>query len=587
MARPKKQAFNPDDYEYEELPRPALTLDEDPDTEEEIANSPRTSYNGNPNLKPVGFQMEFTQAQIQEIVKCQADPIYFIETYIHIVTLDEGLVPFKPYQCQKKFIRMILDERKVIVKMGRQLGKTTCAAAAIVWYTLFHEAKTVSILAHKSAGAREVLERYQIMYESLPIWLQQGVKTWNKGNIELENGCKIFTAATTVSATRGKSVNWLYIDEAAMVPNNVAEQFFTSVYPTISSGKTTKILITSTPMGYNHYWKFWNEAEQGKNGFIPLYIPYWEIPGRDEAWAEEQRQALGDLKFAQEVLTDFLGSSKTLIAARTLATLSPKTPELTKMGMMIYQRPTQKRTYMIIVDVSEGTGGDYSAFSVVDVSQTPYEVVATYRDNRISPQLYPNVILKAAREYNNAFVLVEFNSVGGQVLQCLHEDLEYDNLLYTAVEKDRTYLSAGYGGGSRLGVKTSKAIKKQGCLAMKNMVEEQQLLVFDSETISEFSTFIERNGTFKADDGAHDDLTMTLVLFGWASTQTLFKDLTDTNIREKMYAEQMKQVEDETIPFALVDNGIDNQEAGEVVDGDLWISNFVWNDDYGRWMGYY
>jgi hypothetical protein len=579
----KKHKTNTPIYEYEELPRPPISLEEDEQEEEEINNTPRSSYNGNPNLKPIGFEMQFTQEQIQEIVKCQHDPIYFLETYGYIVSLDEGLIPFKPYECQKNFIRLILNERKVIVRMGRQLGKTTCAAAAILWYTLFNENKTVSILAHKSSGAREVLERYQIMFEALPLWLQQGVKVWNKGNLELENGCKVFTAATTVSATRGKSVNWLYLDEAAMVPNNIAEAFFTSVYPTISSGKTTKILITSTPLGYNHYWKLWNEAEQAKNGFIPLFIHYSEIPGRDEAWAEDQRRALGDLKFAQEVLCEFLGSSKTLINAQTLARLSAKAPVIDTMGLNVYTNPKKDHIYIVVVDVSEGVGGDFSAFSIVDVTEAPYEVVAKYRDNTISPQLYPNVIVKAAKMYNNGYVLVEMNDVGGQVAQSVHEDLEYDNLLYTAQSDGRTFLSAGYGGGTRMGVKTSKTVKKQGCLALKNMLEENQLLVFDADIISEFSTFIERQNTFKADEGYHDDLAMTLVLFGWATTQTLFKDLTNSNIRDRMYSEKMRAIEEEMPGAPDYDDGINNPHDREVIGGDLWLSKFAVEDPDLPW----
>jgi len=248
-------------------------------------NNKPTSYNGNPNLKQIGTVISYTKEQVNEIIKCSQDPIYFIESYCQIVSLDRGLIPFKLYDCQKEKVHTILNNRKVILMEGRQQGKTITSAACILWYTLFQENKTVAILANKSSAAREVLSRYELMYEMLPIWMQQGVKTFNKGDIELENGSKVFTAATSTSGIRGKSVNWLYIDEAAIIPNNVAEEFFTSVYPTISAGTTTKILLTSTPLGYNHFWKFWNEAEQGLNGFVPMFIPYNRIPGRDEKWA--------------------------------------------------------------------------------------------------------------------------------------------------------------------------------------------------------------------------------------------------------------------------------------------------------------
>ena len=236
-----------------------------------------TSYHGNPNLKPVGYQHDFTKKQLEEFVKCAKDPIYFIENYCQIVTLDAGLQPFKLYECQKRKVDFIMNNRKTILMEGRQQGKTV-TAACILHYTIFQDNKMVAIMANKTAANREVLNRYQIMYENLPIWMQQGVKTWNKGDVDLENGSRVFTSATTTSGIRGKSVNWLYIDEAAIIPNNIADEFFASVYPTISAGETTKILLTSTPLGYNHFWKFWNEAEKGTNGFENMFIHYTEIP---------------------------------------------------------------------------------------------------------------------------------------------------------------------------------------------------------------------------------------------------------------------------------------------------------------------
>jgi hypothetical protein len=259
-------------------------------------------YNSNPLLKAAAVPVQFTPENVAEIIKCRADPIYFIENYCKIVSLDHGLIPFKLYECQREKVKVIHENRKVLLMENRQSGKTTTSAAYILWYTLFQENKTVAVLANKATAAREVLNRYQLMYENLPSWLQQGVITWNKGDVELENGSKVFTSATTASGIRGKSVNMLYVDEAAIIPNTIAEQFFTSVYPTISAGNTTKILLSSTPMGYNHFWKFWNDAENGRNDFVPLFIPYWRIPGRDEKWAEEQKRQLGELKFNQEVL---------------------------------------------------------------------------------------------------------------------------------------------------------------------------------------------------------------------------------------------------------------------------------------------
>lgn len=540
-----------------------------------------SSYHGNPNLKSIGLQIPFTPENIQEIVKCQEDPIYFIENYCHIVSLDKGLIKFKLYDCQKEKVRVILNNRKVVLMEGRQQGKTITAAACILWYTLFQESKTVAILANKGSAAREVLDRYQIMYEHLPMWMQQGVRTWNKGNVELENGSKVFTAATTASGIRGKSVNWLYIDEAAIIPNNVAEQFFASVYPTISAGTTTKILLTSTPLGYNHFWKFWNEAEQKKNGFVSHFIPYWEIPGRDEAWAEEQLRTLGEIKFNQEVLCEFLGSSNTLINGRTLAQMSSIDPVfLNDLGLSIYQEPKKDRIYVITVDVARGVGGDYSAFTIVDVTEMPYVLVGKFKNNNIAPMLFPDVIYKAAKDYNNAFILVETNDIGGQIADILYAELEYENILSTIKENNQTYISPGFAKSTTLGIRTTKSVKRQGCFAIKSLLEEKKLNIFDADVIHEFSTFIERNGSYTADEGYHDDLVMTLVLFGWLSTNQYFRELTDVNVREKIYKQQMLQIEDELTPFGFIDDG--NDETIIVENNVAWSTDkkLPWNDLY-------
>jgi hypothetical protein len=530
--------------------------------------SEESSYHGNINLKPIGHKHNFTFEQLAEIEKCQEDPIYFIENYCMIVTLDYGLQLFKLYDCQKEKVKHILGNRKAILMEGRQQGKTITSAACILWYTLFQDSKTVAIMANKTAAAREVMARYQGMYENLPLWMQQGVKTWNKGDVELENGSKIFTAATTASGIRGKSVNWLYIDEAAIIPNTVAEQFFASVYPTISAGQTTKILLTSTPLGYNHFWKFWNEAEKGNNGFVPMFIPYHRIPGRDEAWAEEQLRLLGELKFNQEVLCEFLGSSNTLVSAKTLGAMSSIDPIHTRDGLDIFEEPIDGHIYAMGVDTARGVGGDYSAFTLLDVTEAPYRLVAKYRDNKIAPMLFPNIVAKVGNEYNKAYILVEINDIGQQVADILHMELEYDNILTTVKTALKQYLSPGFGTKTQRGVRMTKQVKRQGCFALKSLLEEQKLLVFDAETISEFSTFIEKQGSWQADEGYFDDLVMSLVLLAWMTSNPYFKDMTNVDIREKMYKDQMDSIEDELTPFGTISNG--HQEDYFVSNGDLW-----------------
>jgi hypothetical protein len=540
------------------------------------------SYNGNSNLKPAGFEMQFTSEQVRELMKCKEDPIYFIENYCYIVSLDRGLILFNLYDCQREKVDIIMNNRKVILMEGRQQGKTITSAACILHYTIFNSNKTVAILANKSTAAREVLSRYQIMYENLPLWMQQGIKTWNKGDVELENGSKVFTSATSTSGIRGKSVNWLYIDEAAIIPNNVAEEFFTSTYPTIMAGETTKVLLTSTPLGYNHFWKYWNDAKEGRNGFVALQIPYWKIPGRDDKWAAEQKSVLGELKFNQEVLCTFLGSSNTLIAADTIAKMSPIPFMYEKDGLDVLEYPVPGHVYFTTVDTSRGIGGDYSAFSVIDTTEYPYKVVAKYRNNKISPLLYPTVIHKVSKDYNNAYVLVEINDIGQQVADIIHNDLEYENMIWVGSDTRYGQVLSSSGRSSVLGVRTTKQVKRIGCATLKSLVEENKLLVFDRDIISEFSTFIEHNGVFQADEGYNDDLTMTLVLFAWATNDPMFKDLMNANNRQAMYSSQMKSIEDELTPFGFIDNGQMEPEV-EVIGGDVWL-NDKYQKDYSDFL---
>ncbi len=534
----------------------------------------KNSYNGNRSLKQIGFVINYTQDNVAEILKCKDDPIYFIKTYCQIVSLDsEQLIPFELFGYQEKFINLIQDNRRVISMQPRQMGKSQVVAAYVLWYTLFNNNKTVAILAHKSDGAMEILSRYQLMYENIPIWMQQGIKTWNKGDVELENGSSVFTAATSSAGIRGKSVNLLYVDEVAIIPNNIAESFFTSVYPVVSSGETTKIILTSTPLGYNHFWKFWNDAEQGANGFAPLRVEYWEHPKRDQVWADEQKRILGEIKFNQEVLCAFLGSSNTLINADTIARMSAISYTYSKDNLDVIKEPERGRTYFVTVDTSRGVGGDYSAFTVIDTTDYPYSVVAKYRDNKISPLLYPNIIHKVAKDYNNAYILVEINDIGQQVADIIHNDLEYENMIWVGSDSRHGQYLSSSGRQSHLGVRTTKQIKRIGCATLKSLVENNKLLVFDKDIISEFSTFVEKSGSFEADEGYHDDLTMTLVLFAWASNDMLFRDMMNANNREALYNQQIRNIEEELTPFGFINDGTPEDLLPEVVDGDLWLSD--------------
>jgi hypothetical protein len=534
----------------------------------------KNSYNGNRSLKQIGYEIEYTVEQIKEILKCKDDPIYFIKTHCKIISLDsEQLIPFELYPYQERFIQTLQDSRRVISMQPRQMGKSQTVAAYVLWYTLFNNNKTVAILAHKSDAAMEILSRYQLMYENVPIWMQQGIKTWNKGDVDLENGSSVFTAATSSAGIRGKSVNLLYVDEAAIIPNNIADQFFTSVYPVVSAGETTKIILTSTPLGYNHFWKFWNDAENNNNGFVPLRVQYFEHPKRDEKWAAEQKALLGEIKFNQEVLCAFLGSSNTLINADTIGRLSPKPYEHSRDNLDIIEAPQDKHSYFITVDTSRGVGGDYSAFTVIDTTQYPFSIVAKYRDNKISPLLFPTIIHKVAKDFNSAVILVEINDIGQQVADIIHNELEYENMIWVGSDSRYGQVLSSSGRSATLGVRTTKQIKRIGCATLKSLVENNKLLVFDKDIISEFSTFIEHNGSFEADEGYNDDLVMTLVLFAWASNDLLFKDLMNTNNRQALYSQQIKNIEEELTPFGFIDNGIPDEFKPEVIDGDLWLTD--------------
>jgi len=536
-------------------------------------NETPKSYLGNSLLKASNVKINFSRGEVEEYLKCVEDPIHFIEKYCKIVTLDHGLQSFKLYECQKKKVKIIHENRKIILMEGRQQGKTTTSAAYILWYTLFQSSKTVAILANKASAAREVLYRYQIMYENLPKWLQQGVTTWNKGDIALENGSIVFTAATSASGIRGKSVNMLYVDEAAIIPNNIAEQFFTSVYPTISAGETTKILLSSTPLGYNHFWKFWNDAENDRNGFVNLFIPYWEIPGRDDVWAETQRKLLGEIKFNQEVLCNFLGSSMTLISSDTIGQMSANQIIYSKDGLDIYEKVEKDHSYVIVADTAKGVGGDYSAFVILDVTKMPYMMVGKYRNNEISPLLYPSVINKVGKEYNEAYVLIEINT-SEQVAEILYSEYEYENVISVSRTSQGQIVNGGFGGGkTQLGVITDKKVKRIGCSNFKSMLEEKKLLINDADTISEISTFIQKRDSFAADEGYHDDLVMPLVLFAWLTTNSYFKELTNINIRKELYDTRIKMIEDEIVPFGFINNG---KEETQFIDsgGEVWeLSN--------------
>ena len=520
-------------------------------------------YLGNPNLKKANVPVEFTKEQIQEYQKCMDDPIYFIQEHMKIVSLDEGLVPFNMYDFQKNMVQTFHDNRFTICKLPRQSGKSTTIIAYLLHYVLFNPNVNVAILANKSSTARDILGRLQLGYENLPKWLQQGVISWNKGSLDLENGSSILAASTSASAIRGGSYNIIFLDEFAYVPATLAEEFFSSVYPTISSGKSTKVMIVSTPHGMNMFYKLWTDAQSKKNDYIPVEVHWSEVPGRDEVWKEETIRNTSQSQFNSEFECEFLGSIDTLIAPHKLKQMPYIDPIQSNADLDIFERPDPKKTYFLTADVSRGTSQDYSAFLVLDVTEMPYKVVAKYRNNEIKPLIFPQKILEVAKAYNECFVLVEVNDIGEQVANALQYDLEYDNLVMASMRgRAGQILGAGFSGGkAQLGVRTTKAVKRIGCSNLKQLIESDKLLIPDYDIMSELSTFVVKGSSHQADDGCTDDLVACLFIFAWAVDQTYFKELTDNDIRERMYAEQKEQLEQDMAPFGFIDNGIDEPEV--------------------------
>jgi hypothetical protein len=528
-------------------------------------------YLGNPKLKRINTTQQLTNEQVDEYIKCANDPVYFIENYVKIITLDKGFVQINLYPFQRTAITSINDNRRVIVKAGRQVGKTTMVVGYILWYILFNEDKFVAILANKAPTAREILNRIKTAYESLPFWLQQGVKVWNKGDIELENNCRVMATSTASSAIRGYSISLLYLDEFAFVPSNIAEEFFTSVYPTISSGETSKILISSTPNGMNHFYKMWTDATENRNGFISIEANWRQVPGRTEEWAAEQLKVLGEEKYYQEMECEFHGSAGTLISGRILKTLAFKAPKpgSTLLGLSIHQEPIQGNRYIMIVDTARGRGLDYSAFVVIDVTQIPYKVVAVYRDNEISPMVYPSIIKKIGEYYNQCYILVEINDNGQHIAESLFYDYEYENILCTGEVNKKIGLTWSCGNGVQRGIRTTKSVKRMGCVMMKSLIENYKLIVEDFHIISELSTFINKGSSYEAEEGSHDDLVMCLVLFSWMTNQEFFSDLCNTNIKDKLYREQMDQIEQEMLPMPISGQNYGDEDSF-VQGGSIW-----------------
>ena len=541
-------------------------------------------YLGNPLLKKANVQQEFTKEQVLEFMACKSDPVYFAKQHVKIVSLDEGLVGFKPYDFQEKLIKNFHENRFNICKMPRQTGKSTTSVSYLLHYAVFNDNVNIGILANKAATARDLLGRLQTAYENLPKWMQQGIISWNKGSLELENGSRILAASTSASAVRGMSFNILFLDEFAFVPNHIADSFFASVYPTITSGKSTKVIMVSTPHGMNHFYRYWHDAERGKNQYIPTEVHWSEVPGRDDVWREQTIANTSEQQFKIEFECEFLGSVDTLIAPSKLRTMVYQEPSTRSAGLDVYVDPIKGHDYAMAVDVARGVNKDYSAFVVIDITEFPHSVVAKYRNNEIKPMLFPTIINDVGKSYNDAFVLCEVNDVGDQVASILNYDLEYKNLLMCSMRgRAGQVVGQGFSGKkTQLGVKMSKTVKKVGALNLKTLIESDKLLSCDYDIMSELTTFIQKHNSFEAEEGCNDDLAMCLVIYAWLVQQDYFKELTDQDVRKRLYEEQKNAIEQDMAPFGFMDDGMGDDNFVDD-EGDRWFKADEYGDKSYMW----
>ena len=541
-----------------------------------------SAYKSNPLLKQRGVKLDFTKEQVAEIIKCSSDPEYFLTNYIKVISLDDGIVPFIPYPFQQKLVQSFRDNRFTICKLPRQSGKSVTVTAFLIHQAIFRDNINVAILANKRETSFELMAKLQTSYENLPKWLQQGVLAWNKGSIELENGSRITASSTSSSAVRGFSYNIVMLDEFAFVPTGIADEFFSSVYPTISSGKSTKVIIVSTPNGMNHFYKLWNDAEKGRNSYNSIEAHWSEVPGRDDKWKQETISNTSEQQFAQEFECDFIGSAGTLITGSKLKSLTYDDPITSSGGLDVYEEPIPGHEYIMTVDVSRGMRLDYSAFILIDITEYPHRLVGKYRNNTIKPMLFPDIIVHMCKKYNNAWILCEVNDIGDQVASIIFYDMEYENLLMTAMRgRNGQVLGHGFSGGKvQLGLKMAKAPKKLGCSNLKQMVESDKILFKDFQIINELTTFVEKKDSFSAEDGCHDDLVMCMVIYAWAVAQDYFKEMTDQSVREEMYEEDKLGLESDMSPFGFILDGAEEDVQVDKEAGLIWKKDNSY-DEYG------
>lgn len=526
----------------------------------QIKNS-ELGYLGNPSVKRDGVESEFSKKEVLEYKKCMESPTYFARTYVKVISLDEGLVPFDLYPYQEKMFHHFINNRFSIVLACRQSGKSISSVVYLLWYAIFHPEKNIAILANKGATAREMLARVTLALENLPFFLQPGCKALNKGSIEFSNNSKIIAAATSGNSIRGLSINLLMLDEFAFVENDA--QFYTSTYPVVSSGKDTQIIITSTANGVgNVYHKLWEGAVTETNEYKSFRVDWWDVPGRDAAWKETTVANTSELQFEQEFGNTFHGRGNTLIAANHLLAQKSMAPIYFMENVSIYKEPIAGHSYVMTVDVAKGRGQDYSTFTIIDITKEEFIQVGTFRDNHISPMLLPDLIYKWANSYNEAYVIVESNDQGAVVCNGLYYDLEYENMFVESVVKKNS-----------IGATMTRRVKRIGCSSIKDLIEQRKLTIHDANTIIEMTTFVSKGSSYMANPPNHDDLMMNLVLFAWFTTTDIFSSISDIDMKNMLYREQLQAIQDDMIPFGFIEGsrGVNRAKTFKDKDGTVWF----------------
>ncbi|MFW6281855.1 MAG: terminase large subunit domain-containing protein [bacterium] len=400
------------------------------------------------------------------------------------------------------------SEKHTLFTNGILSHNSTISSVFLLWYSLFHKDKTVAIMANKESLAIEMLDKIKMAYQQLPKWLQQGIQYdgWNKKKLSLENGSRIIAAATSSNALTGYTINLLYLDEFAKVPQYVADDFIASVYPVVTSGKSSKIIMVSTPLGLNQFYNFWVGATRkdgNENSFYPISVGWWEVPGRDEKFKQDVIKDIGLNRWEQEFSCKFLGSNSTLIDSDILERIVYKVPIATKWtGLFsIYEQPLQNKEYVLGVDVGKGVGKDYSVIQVLKIeSDKKLEQVGIYRSNLIIPHDFAQIVVSIAKFYNNAHVMVENNDIGHIVCDSIWYEIEYEELVNLDAKA--------------LGVRSTRRSKKIANMMLKEYLEKGWLDIYDERTVYELSRYEEiKPGVYAAGKTEHDDAVTSLL---WA-----------------------------------------------------------------------